>query len=116
MKVMVTGGTGFVGSHTVAAVSATTGRKLGTYSLSGWPLLWQMRALDSLQRLLPFRLPFNFQGVYSANLGHRCDDSATRNDFGIEPRPLAETMADTIRWMAQQGYIDARLVGSLSLE
>ncbi len=100
----------------ITTISAATERKLNTYPLPGWALLGPTRALDSLQRLLPFRLPYNFQAVYCVDLGHRSDDSTTRSDFGIEPRPLSETITDTVRWLAQQGHVAPRLIGSLSLE
>ncbi|HEY91145.1 MAG TPA: NAD-dependent epimerase/dehydratase family protein [Dehalococcoidia bacterium] len=97
----------------MSIISDVTGRKLDTVSLPGWALLLPMKGLDSLQKFLPLRLPFNFQAVYSVYLNHQADDSATRNDFGIEPRTLAETVTDQIRWMAQQGYVAPSLAGSL---
>ena len=97
-----------------ATVSDVTGRRLGTLPLPGWILLPSMRALDSLQRFLPFRVPFNFQAVYCVSRNHHCDASATSNDFGIEPRPLADTLSDTIGWMARQAYVTPAMAGRLS--
>ncbi len=97
-----------------SAIAGVTGRKLNTVMLPGWSVLLPMRGLDFLQKILPSRLPFNFQTVYSVTRNHLTDDSDTRKDFGIEPLPVADTMADQIRWMAQQGYISPSLAGTLS--
>jgi hypothetical protein len=42
------------------------------------------------------------------------DDSLTREEFSIVPRPLDETLADTIRWMVQAGHLSQRLAGQLA--
>ncbi len=41
------------------------------------------------------------------------DDSATQRDLGLQPRPLDETVADTIRWLAEVGYVSQRQAGRL---
>ena len=38
----------------------------------------------------------------------RFDDSTARREFGIEPRPFAETLAETIRWMVEAGHLPSR--------
>lgn len=94
--------------------SAATGRRLLHQPLPGWSLRGPIRVLDWAQLLLPVRLPYNHQAVYVASLCHRCDDSRTRADFGIEPPPLADTLSDTIRWMAQAGHLSSRLAGRVA--
>lgn len=98
----------------ITPIAAATGRNLPFQSLPGWMLLAPMRFADWMQRLLPLRLPVNFQATYVASLAHTSDDSSTRADFGIEPRPLEDTLSDTIRWMAQQGHLSAKLAGRLA--
>jgi len=98
----------------MAIVASATGRKLPTFSFPVWTLLWPMQALDWLQHTLPSRLPVNYQAVYSTGLSSRMDDSATRKEFSIEPRPLEETFADTIRWMVQAGHLSPHLAGRLA--
>jgi hypothetical protein len=44
----------------------------------------------------------------------RCDDSKTRNEFGLEPRPLGETFADTIRWLVDVGHLTPGEAGRLA--
>lgn len=97
----------------MGVVSEVTGRKLDSVMLPGWCLLLPTKCMDSLQKILTPRLPFNYQAVYCTTRNHLSDDSRTRKDFGIEPRPLAETMRDQILWMLQEGYIEPSLAGTI---
>ena len=38
----------------------------------------------------------------------RTDDARARTELGFVPRPVEETLADTVAWMAAEGIIDAR--------
>jgi len=98
----------------MSIIAALSNRKLPTLSLPANTLLWFMQLCDWLQPLLPFRLPFNFQMVYITGLSSVMDDSLTRTEFGIEPRPLEETFADTIRWMVNNGHLAGKLAGKLA--
>lgn len=100
-------------SEAMAIVTSATGRKLPNVSLPAWTLLWMVQVLDWLQNIIPSRLPFNYQAVYSTGLAAQMDDSATRKEFGIEPRSLDATFTDTIRWMVQNGHLSHRLAGRL---
>jgi dihydroflavonol-4-reductase len=98
----------------MAIVASITGRRLPTLSVPAWMLLQPMRGLDRLQMLTPFRLPINFQAAYCVGLSSKMDDSATRKEFSLEPRPLDETFTDTIRWMVQAGHLSSRLAGRVA--
>jgi len=98
----------------MGAISSATARKLPTLSLPAGLLLGPMKALDFLQCYLPFRFPVNFQAVYCTGLSSKMDDSDTRRDFGIKPRPLEETFADTIRWMVENGHLAPQLAGVIA--
>jgi len=89
----------------MGAMASASCRSLSFLPLPGGMLLGPMKVADWIQRLLPFRLPVNFQAVYVSALAHSCDDSAARTDLGIEPLPLEDTLSDTVRWMVQQGHL-----------
>ena len=72
-----------------------------------------MRLTDGIQRVLPLRLPLNFQEVYVAGLDHRLDRSLTQEQLEIKPRDLDGTLIDTIHWMVGKGCLSRRLGGSL---
>ena len=73
-----------------------------------------MRVVDSVQLISPIRMPFNFQAVYVGALNHKADDSLTRREFGIEPNPLDQVFADTIRWMYENNHLSRKLAGHLA--
>jgi dihydroflavonol-4-reductase len=98
----------------MSILAAITNRSLPTISLPAWTLLGPMQVLDWFQKFVTFRLPVNYQSVYCVGLQHQFDDSNTRSELGIEPRPLEETVTDTVRWMVQKGYLPSRLVGKLA--
>ena len=98
----------------VGTISQVTGRWLPCVALPGWTLEWPMRAVDALQLISPFRIPINFQAVYIAALNHKVDDTPTRNEFGIEPNPIDQTIADTIRWMCAGNHLSRKLAGHLA--
>ncbi|MGQ9777809.1 MAG: SDR family NAD(P)-dependent oxidoreductase [Thermodesulfobacteriota bacterium] len=100
----------------ISIMGSVIGRRLSTFSLPAWTLLWLMQTLDWLQLILPFRLPVNYQAVYMTGLFAKMDDSATRKEFGIEPKPLDETFFDTIKWMVETGHLSPRLAGRLAKE
>jgi nucleoside-diphosphate-sugar epimerase len=73
------------------------------------------RAADVAQRRLKTRLPWQGEGIWVMNCAARCDDSKTRSEFGLEPRPLRETIADTIRWLVEVGQLTPAESGRLGV-
>ena len=65
------------------------------------------RVADLMQRLLPARLPFSHEGVWIGALQPHCDDSRTASELGITARDLRVTLADTVQWLADRGYLPA---------
>ena len=98
----------------VRIISRVTGRWLPSIALPGWSLILPMRMVDAMQFISPIRLPFNFQAVYIAALNHKADDSLTRTEFGIEARPIEQSIADTVRWMHERNHLSRRLAGRLA--
>jgi hypothetical protein len=70
--------------------------------------------MDGLQRFTRARLPFSHQGSWLVTQCRGADDSATREDLGITPPPLEQTLAETIRWMVQRGHLPASLAGDVA--
>lgn len=110
----------FAPAHTVAiqdligTIASATGRRLPVLPLP-WPVVAPLPWLgDALQPVLPFRQPWSYPGAWSIARRPSADDSATRRDLGLEPMPLADSVADTIRWMAEAGYVSARQAGQLA--
>ena len=83
----------------VDSLARATGRSIRHYALP-----------DLLTRLMA---RFN-EAIYSVHQAARCDDSRTRDEFGIVPRDPEESLTDSVRWLAEQGHIDARQAGKLA--
>ena len=97
----------------VRRVGEITGRPLKARALPAGLLLAVGRINDLVQRVLPFRLPAGFEGIYLAAQNPRCDNSRTWSDLGIAPRPVPETIRDTLVWLYRDGYLSAKEVGQL---
>ncbi len=113
MRVLITGGTGFLGSHTVAAVVR-----------AGHDVRLLVRRPE---RVDPALAPFGLQvadvvagdvldalpGTWIVTHFRGTDSSRAGKELGVEPPPLDETLADTIRWMVEAGHLPARFAGRL---
>jgi dihydroflavonol-4-reductase len=63
------------------------------------------RMADYMQHVVPGRVPLSYECMWIVALQPHCDDSRTVKELGITPRDLRETLADTVRWLADQGHI-----------
>ncbi|HEV2124752.1 MAG TPA: hypothetical protein VGW38_18550, partial [Chloroflexota bacterium] len=73
--------------------------------------------LSRLRQLVPLSLTAaNDEAIYFVKQNHGWDDSATRQAFGLVPRPLEVTLADTLRWMGAAGHVSPAAIGRLAAE
>jgi dihydroflavonol-4-reductase len=91
-----------------------TGRRLPAVPTPGSVARASGKAMDGLQHLIPRRLPFGYQGSWVITHCQGTDDTAARDQLGVAPPPLDETLGDTIRWMVDAGHLPARLAGTLA--
>lgn len=98
----------------VRGLEEATGRSLRVGTIPAGLVHAGGRVVDALQRVLPLRLPFGYEAASTLTRDTRCDDAATWKALGITPRPLQETIADTVRWMAEEGIITAGQAGKLA--
>lgn len=99
------------GKTMFAALRAVTGRRLPNVNLPAvmtLPITW---IATQLQRITPFHIPLEYEGALITSYATRYDDSRTREEFRIQPRPLEETYRDAIGWLHQTGRISARQAG-----
>lgn len=97
----------------IRTLADLTGRRIRFATLPPWFLAAFGRAADLVQRRVRTRLPWDGEGIWVMNCAARCDDSKTRNEFGIEPRPLGETLTDTVQWLVEIGRLTPREAGRL---
>jgi nucleoside-diphosphate-sugar epimerase len=90
------------------------GRRIRSVTLPRGFLAGFGRVADRVQRRVRTRLPWTYEGIWVLNTAAHCDDSATRTELGVEPRPLAETFADTVQWLVSVGELTRKQAGRLA--
>ena len=107
----------FVDGRTLfETLRAVTGRRLPHVIVPAWsmrPVAW---AASAAQRVLPFHVPAEYEGVLVSGAATRCDDSRARQELGVQPRPLVETYRDAVRWLHRAGHVSARQAGAATAD
>ena len=98
----------------ICTLADLTGRRIPFATLPAWFLAGFGRAADVVQRRVSMRLPWDAEGIWVMNCAARCDDSKTRSELGLEPRPLRDTLADTVRWLVEVGHLTPSEAGRLA--
>ena len=98
----------------IRTLAELTGRRLRFATFPASFLAIFGRAADLVQRRVRTRLPWDDEGIWVMNCAARCDDSKTRTEFALEPRPIQETLADTVRWLHKTGHLTTREAGRLA--
>ncbi len=97
-----------------AALRRLTGRKLrATVPTTRRMALATGRAADGLQRVLPMRMPFSYEGSWILFNGAPVDDSLGQELAGPLPA-IDDTLRDAIRWGVEAGHIQPRHAGDLA--
>ena len=94
----------------VRTLREVTGRALPTVYLPAASVVPVGLLANLLQRVWPWRIPAEYGAIYTAACATRVADGASTN--GFSPRPLTETIADTVRWLREQGLISERAAGA----
>ncbi|GGK90795.1 NAD-dependent epimerase [Sphaerisporangium melleum] len=93
----------------LAALRETTGRALPAAFLPARAMLPVGVLAGLAQRAWPWHIPAEFGAIYTCACATRVAGHAST--FGIAPRPVAETFADTVRWLQENGHLSARQAG-----
>jgi nucleoside-diphosphate-sugar epimerase len=91
-----------------------THRKLLKIPLSGRLMRLMGRACDRLDRYFDLDMPMTEEGLGYATGWVPMDNRWAEQQLGIELRPVEETLADTIRWLCDEGHITAEQAGVLA--
>jgi dihydroflavonol-4-reductase len=93
----------------VAALREVTARRLPAVFLPARTMLPVGLLAGTLQRLWPWHIPAEYGAVYICARAIRIGMGA---GLGIEPRPVRETLGDSVRWLHEQGHLSARQAGA----
>ena len=78
------------------------------------PALLVTRILNWFQKVSPLRLPVPYAGAWYITRNNFCGETPAQEEFGIEPRPLGDSVRDTLEWMAATGRMEPSLFGKLA--
>jgi dihydroflavonol-4-reductase len=95
----------------IRTVRRVTGRRLPTVFLPARSMLPIGMLTALAQRVVPGHIPAEYGAIYTCACAARLDDSVI-GACGIHPRPLQETLAETVRWLHQHGDLTARQAGA----
>lgn len=98
----------------IRALADLSGRRIRFATFPSWFLAAFGRAADVAQRRLNTRLPWQGEAIWVMICAARCNDSTTREELGLEPRPLSETFADTVGWLVESGHLTRREAGRMA--
>ncbi|MET7468253.1 NAD-dependent epimerase/dehydratase family protein [Micromonospora sp. NPDC005222] len=86
------------------ALRDVTGRRLPTVHLPAAALLPVGRLAGLAQRVLPVHVPVEHGAIYVCKVARPLDDAPA-------PRPLVDTLADTVHWLHEADHLSAAQAG-----
>jgi UDP-glucose 4-epimerase len=99
----------------IDALAAVSGRHVRKVPVPG-PLIRGIGRLgDVVRRRLGIDITSSLTYELAFTLTHAVpsDDSRVAEELGVRPRPVAETVRDTLLWRYEQGLLDARYVPAM---
>ena len=110
----VVGGRFLAWADLAALLEALTGRELRKVRVPGAVLRAAGRVLDLVKRFRDVDLPVTRESMIFATLWPGADGSATTAATGVADRPLEESLADTLRWLAAAAHLRPEHIGRLA--
>lgn len=98
----------------VALLAERTGRRIPNIPVPDTLARATGRVADVLQRVVPADLPIRGGTMRQITSMPLVDSSAATEQLRFAPRPLEETLVDTVRWLLQAGHISRRQAGRLA--
>ncbi len=110
------GGNSLSWSELIAMLRELTGLEVRTVPAPGIVLRACGRVLDGVRSVVPVELPFALtaETMSYATEWPSVDSSRTTEELGMSFREATETMADSLRWLAREGYLEPRHIGRLA--
>ncbi|MFE7590382.1 NAD-dependent epimerase/dehydratase family protein [Kitasatospora sp. NPDC057512] len=96
----------------VRTLREVTGRRLPAVFLPARAMLPVGALATLVQRGWPWHIPAEYGAVYTCACAAPVHPAAST--CGLLPRPIAETMADTVRWLRAEGLLTDRQAGLLA--
>ena len=69
---------------------------------------------DLVKRVVDFDYPLTYEAMSMATQAVPPDSTATQRELGVQWRPVRETLADSIGWLAATHHLPPKLAGRLA--
>jgi dihydroflavonol-4-reductase len=96
------------------ALTRVTGVRRRRVPMPGPLLRFAGRTGDLVKRVLPFEFPLTLEAMTLATRARDYDSSAACAALGVRWRPVDETLRDSVRWLAVNGHVPAKIAGVLA--
>jgi len=96
------------------AVAELTGRRILCPRVPGAAMRFYGRVADFSDHFFGLSLGPSHDAMVTLTRGVPCDDSRTLAELGVRPRPIEETLRDTMRWMFERELIPAKFLGRVA--
>jgi dihydroflavonol-4-reductase len=91
----------------LALLAEITGVRRKVVTLPGWAAMAAGRTASFVAQVRRSESPMCRDMVRTLLHGHRYDGSRAERELGISYRPLTATLARTVEWLAEFGFVDA---------
>jgi dihydroflavonol-4-reductase len=91
-----------------------TDTRLRRFPVPGWLMRAAGSVGDVVKRFREFNFPLTRDSMEFATQWPGADAARTTRELGVAFRPVAETYADTLRWMHRSGHLTAAHIGKLA--
>lgn len=95
----------------IRAIEDAIGRRLGVVHPPARAAMVLCKAVDIVQHVVPWHIPAEYTAAFMCYCDARLSDTMPKAPLGVEARPLAETIEDSIRWLYEQGLLTASQAG-----
>jgi nucleoside-diphosphate-sugar epimerase len=91
----------------VELLRQVTGRRLPAVFLPARGMIPVGQLTSVLQRIWPWHIPAEYGAIYTCAHAPRTETTSL-----VQPRPVAETIRDTVRWLRRSGHLSQREHGN----
>lgn len=95
-------------------LESLTGKKIRVMPIPGSVMRGLGRVGDAVKRVYDFEFPLTYEAMCFATLWPGVERGTTEADTGVRFRPTAETLRDTIAWLARTGHLSPKIAGKLA--
>jgi len=112
---IMAGGTYTPWADLVDEIERMRGRRIRRYPAPGAVMRGLGRIMDITKLPLPIDFELTHETMTEASKAVPCDSAESERELGVAPRPIAETLRDTYRWIESVGGLSRDEIGDMAV-